>query len=92
MLWQLSRDWRCEHGKDLYQYWKEDLTVHFLNELSETKGDQVLLNLASKEYSKAFNGTLKDEDVMKLVGITRVTYYKYKKEIKEELQAQGMEV
>ena len=45
-----------------------------------------------KEYSKAFNGTLRDEDVMKLVGITRVTYYKYKKEIKEELQAQGMEV
>lgn len=45
-----------------------------------------------KEYSKAFNGTLRDEDVIKLVGITRVTYYKYKKEIKEELQAQGMEV
>lgn len=44
-----------------------------------------------KEYSKAFNGTLKDEDVIKLVGITRVTYYKYKKEIKEELQQQGME-
>ena len=44
-----------------------------------------------KEYSKAFNGTLKDEDVIKLVGITRVTYYKYKKELKEELQAQGME-
>ena len=43
------------HGKDLYTYWKEELTAHFLSELKETKGDQVLLNLASKEYSKAIN-------------------------------------
>ena len=52
---EMGLSWSGEHGKDLYQYWKEDLTVHFLNELSETKGDQVLLNLASKEYSKALN-------------------------------------
>lgn len=38
-----------------------------------------------KKYSKDFNGTLSDADTMKLIGIARNSYYKYKKEIKEEL-------
>ena len=37
-----------------------------------------------KKYSKDFNGNLADTDVIKLTGISRKTYYKYKKEIKEE--------
>lgn len=37
------------------------------------------------KYSAAFNGTLKDKDVIRLLGICRNSYYKYKKEIKEEL-------
>ena len=37
-----------------------------------------------KKYSKDFNGTLKDVEVMKLVGLARNTYYKYKKEMLEE--------
>lgn len=37
------------------------------------------------KYSSSFKGSLSDEDVMKLIGISRVTYYKYKKEIKEKL-------
>lgn len=37
-----------------------------------------------KKYSKDFNGTLKDVEVMKLVGLARNTYYKYKKEMQEE--------
>ena len=37
-----------------------------------------------KKYSKDFNGTLKDVDVMKLVGLARNTYYKYKKEMQEQ--------
>ena len=36
--------------------------------------------------SKDFNGTLSDADVIKLTGIARGTYYKYKKEIKEGLE------
>lgn len=38
------------------------------------------------KHSKDFNGTLDDSEVMKLTGLSRNTYYKYKKELK---QAQG---
>lgn len=34
------------------------------------------------KYSQSFNGSLTDEETMKLIGISKVTYYKYKKEIK----------
>ncbi len=37
-----------------------------------------------KKYSKDFDGTLKDVEVMQLVGLARNTYYKYKKELLEE--------
>lgn len=39
-----------------------------------------------KKYSKNFNGSLKDTEVMKLIGISRNSYYKYKKALLEELQ------
>lgn len=38
-----------------------------------------------KKYSKSFGGTLKDDDVMRLIKISHSTYYKYKKELYEEL-------
>ncbi len=38
-----------------------------------------------KKYSKDFDGTLKDTEVMQLVGLARNTYYKYKSELKTEL-------
>ncbi len=37
------------------------------------------------QYSKDFNGTLSDSDVIKLTGISRNSFYKYKKELKSEL-------
>lgn len=37
-----------------------------------------------KKYSKDFQGTLSDVDAMKLIGISRNSYYKYKREIVEE--------
>ena len=37
-----------------------------------------------KKYSKDFDGTLKDAEVMQLVGLARNTYYKYKSELKAE--------
>lgn len=33
------------------------------------------------ELGRSFNGTLRDKDVMKIVGVARNTYYKYKREI-----------
>lgn len=38
-----------------------------------------------KKYSKDFEGNLKDTEVMKLTGLARNTYYKYKKELVTEL-------
>lgn len=35
------------------------------------------------KYSKDFKGTLSDVDVMKIIGISRNSYYKYKKELSE---------
>ena len=36
-----------------------------------------------KKYSKDFGGSLNDAEVIKLVGVSRKTYYKYKAEIRE---------
>ena len=38
------------------------------------------------KYSKDFNGNLKDIEVIKLIGISRNSYYKYKKEIFENVE------
>ena len=49
-------------------------------------------SIAAKEgirkYSKAFGGTLNDQECMKLLGITHNTYYKYKQELREEMNGQ----
>lgn len=37
-----------------------------------------------KKYSKDFNGSLSDIDVIKLIGISRNSYYKYKRELNLE--------
>ncbi|MGL4372415.1 MAG: YaaA family protein, partial [Turicibacter sp.] len=44
-----------DEDKDLYAFWKSRLTTQILNLLDQTPGDRVLLNLASKEYSKALD-------------------------------------
>ena len=41
-----------------------------------------------REKSKDFNGTMTDNEVIKITGISRGTYYKYKKELIEQLQAE----
>lgn len=40
-----------------------------------------------KQYSKDFDGKLKDEEVMNLINITDSAYYKYKKELREQEDA-----
>ena len=39
-----------------------------------------------KRYSKDFDGTLKDKEVRELAKISRNTFYKYKKELKQGAQ------
>ena len=41
---------------------------------------------AIRKYSKDFDGVLEDTEVIKLAGISRNTYYKYKRELKEEAE------
>lgn len=40
---------------------------------------------AIRKYSKDFDGTLNDKDAIVLVGVARNTYFKYKKELLQEL-------
>lgn len=77
---------------DLHQRTKEGI------ETARLKGKQIgrkegatlttKKSLAAKKiilkHSRDFNGTLDDADVIKLAGISRNTYYKYKREIKEQ--------
>lgn len=80
--------------KDLSQRTKEGLLTAKLNgkELGVKEGTKLTTkkSLIAKEeikkYSKDFNGTLSDVDVMRLIGIARNTYYKYKKELVVELK------
>lgn len=50
-----------------------------LNVKKEKPGKETIL-----KYSKNFNGTMKDVEVQKLTGLSRNTYYKYKRELKGE--------
>ena len=77
--------------EDLHQRTKEGIETAKLagKQIGKNKGD-TWETKKSKEvkqmilkYSKDFNGTLNDIDVIKLSGVTRKTYYKYKKELRE---------
>ena len=77
--------------EDLHQRTREGIEIARLNgkQIGQPKGAKLTTKksiLAKKiiiSRSKDFNGTLSDADVIKLTGIARGTYYKYKKEIKE---------
>ena len=79
--------------KDLQQRTKEGIETARLNgkQIGLEKGTKLTTkkSIESKEtilkHSKDFKGTLKDQDVMKLCGISRNSYYKYKKELVEKL-------
>ena len=79
--------------KDLQQRTKEGIETARLNgkQIGQAKGTKLTTkqSIQAKEqiqkYSKDFNGTLKDIEVMKIIGVARNSYYKYKKELIEEL-------
>ena len=60
-------------------------------QIGRSKGDKLITKKSIEakkdilKHSSAFNGTLKDIDVMKLTGLSRNTYYKYKKELFQTL-------
>ena len=79
--------------KDLHQRTKEGIETARLNgkQIGQIKGAKLITkkSIESKkkirEYSKDFDGSLSDADCMKLIGLARNTFYKYKRELKSEL-------
>ena len=78
---------------DLHQRTKEGIHTARLEgkQIGGVKGVKLNVKKASpakeliRKHNKDFGGSLNDADTMKLVGVARNTYYKYKKEVKEEL-------
>ena len=75
---------------DLRQRTKEGIETARLNgkQIGGVKGKKlhvkkkIMAQDAIRKYSKDFNGALSDKDVLKIIGIARNTYYKYKKELR----------
>lgn len=82
--------------KDLQQRTREGIETARLNgkQIGGVEGvklttkKSIVAKQQIQKYSKDFQGTLKDIEVMKLVGIARNSYYKYKKELVQELNEQ----
>lgn len=76
---------------DMRQRTKEGLVTAKLNgkKVGASKGDKYKVKkkdemmIQIQKYSKDFDGNLTDIDVIKLTGLARNTYYKYKKELLE---------
>ena len=76
---------------DLHQRTKEGIQTARLNgkQIGQKQGAKLTTkkSIAAKKeilkHSKDFSGTLSDTDAMKLIGLSRNTYYKYKKELKQ---------
>lgn len=79
--------------KDLQQRTKEGIETARLNgkQIGAKAGVKLTTkkSIAAKEqikkYNKTFGGSLNNEETWKLVGISKMTFYKYMKEIKAEI-------
>ena len=77
---------------DLHQRTKEGIETARLNgkQIGGVEGKKlttkksITAKEAIRKYSKDFNGTLEDAEVIKLASISRNSYYKYKRELKNE--------
>ena len=77
---------------DLHQRTKEGIATARLNgkQIGQKKGAKLTVKKANaakeiiRKHSKDFDGTLSDTDCIKLAGISRNSFYKYKREIKED--------
>lgn len=85
---------QCEKEvNDLHQRTVEGLLTAKMNgkQIGNVKGAKLTTKKSVKakelikKYSKDFEGTLEDKDVITLTGVSRNSYYKYKREIREEI-------
>ena len=76
--------------QDLHQRTKEGIQIARLNgkQIGQRRGNKLTVKKEAPakdiimKHSKAFNGTLSDIECIKLTGLSRNTYYKYKSELK----------
>jgi DNA invertase Pin-like site-specific DNA recombinase len=88
---RLAFDQAEKEVEDLHQRTREGIETARLNgkQIGQPKGAKLTTkkSIEAKEVirkrSKDFNGDLSDLEVMKLTGIARGTYYKYKRELKK---------
>ena len=91
-----SFDQAEKEANDIKQRVKEGMKVAKENGVQAGRKEGTKLTtkkeIAAKEiirkHSKVFGGTLNDDETMKIAGISRPTYYKYKKEMIEEYNRQ----
>ena len=89
---QLAFDQAEKEVKDLHQRTSEGIKTAKLNgkQIGQPKGvklttkKSIAAKQVIKQYAKEFGGSLSDSEVMKLAGISRNSYYKYKRELIEK--------
>lgn len=77
--------------EDLHQRTREGIETARLNgkQIGQRKGNKLKVKKKAPaiekiiKFSKTFNGVLEDKECIKIAGISRNTYYRYKKEIRE---------
>lgn len=82
--------------QDLHQRTKEGIETARLNgkQIGQVAGRKLNVKKALpakeiiKKHNKAFGGTLSNKETWKLAGITKVTFYKYKKELLQEMDVE----
>lgn len=80
--------------QDLHQRTKEGIETARLNgkQIGQVKGvklttkKSIVMKEQIKKYCKDFGGSLNDKDCIQFLGISRNTYFKYKKEMKEDIE------
>ncbi len=78
--------------EDLHQRTREGIETARLNgkQIGQLPGKKLNIKKEApakekiRKYSKSFDGTLPDKECMELAKVSRNTYYKYKRELKEE--------
>ena len=89
---RLAFDQAEKEVEDLHQRTREGIQTARLNgkQIGQRQGAKLTTkkSIAAKEvilrHSKDFGGTLADVDVIKLTGLARNTYFKYKRELRED--------
>ena len=79
--------------QDLHQRTREGMETARLNgkQIGQKLGSKLVTKKSveakklMEKYSKSFNGTLNNEECIRLIGISRGTFYKYKRELQQSL-------